>query len=41
MAETCETVKIATKDGYAIINKSEFDSKNMKLYIDKPKRKAK
>jgi len=41
MSETCETVKIATKDGYAIINKSDFDEKKMKLFSDKPKRKAK
>jgi len=39
--ETCETVTIQTKDGLAVINKSDFDPKTMKLAGKKPAAKGK
>jgi hypothetical protein len=31
-----ETIKIAHKDGYAIINKDDFDAKKHKLFDEAP-----
>lgn len=41
MAETVDTVKIKHPDGYAIINKEDFNPKEHELYSDKAKGKAK
>lgn len=40
MSDTLETVKIKSGDDYAIINKSDYDSKKHELFdAPKPKRK--
>ena len=38
----CETVKVQHKDGYALINKSDFNEKEHKLFVEeeKPAKKA-
>ena len=32
---TCETVKIKTDDGYTVINESDFNEKEHKIYTPK------
>ena len=43
MQERCETVKIQadSEHGFVIINKSDFDEKQHKLFVEKPAVKAK
>lgn len=41
LVETVKIINSKSKDGYAIINESEFDSKKHRLFDEAPKAKAK
>jgi hypothetical protein len=41
VVQTLKIINSKSKDGYAIINESEFDSKKHKLFDEAPKAKAK